>query len=278
MEFGGYMPTELSGFGTQAITPYQDRYYDVASAYEQATGLPIEQRIETMNGQDYVVDETGDVLGFRDDSGNIQYYSDIANQSQAKAQPAVNWSQRAKDATAEAMARAYEARNRQAAAKDAYSRSGVGQAMTGLQGALAVAQALMGKNKGVTTSARGNQGQAFAPTYIGSSAPKTKYAKGGEVKGGLLNLAEQMMHMMAGQKGLIPGEAGGQDDVVDIKAAPGEYVMDAEVVSALGDGNNEEGARKLDKMRFNIRKHKRSGGLSSIPPKAKKPEQYVKGK
>ena len=178
----------------------------------------------------------------------------------------------------QALNRMYEQYNKQAAAKEAYQKSGVGKALTGLQGALAVAQALTGKNKGATTTARGNQGQAFSPTYVGSSAPKTLYAKGGKIegKGGLLNLAEQMAYQLANTKGLINGEGGGQDDVVDIKAAPGEYVMDAEIVSALGDGNNKEGARKLDQMRVNIRKHKRTGGLTSIPPKAKAPEQYMK--
>ena len=179
---------------------------------------------------------------------------------------------------AKAQARAWEQYNKQAAAKAAYENSGTGKALTGLQGALAVAQALMGKNKGATTTARGNQGQAFSPTYVGSSTPKTLYAKGGSIegKGGLLNLAEQMAYQLAHSKGLIQGEGGGQDDVVDVKAAPGEYVMDAEIVSALGDGNNKEGARKLDQMRVNIRKHKRTGGLTSIPPKAKAPEQYMK--
>ena len=181
-------------------------------------------------------------------------------------------------ARAQALDRMYEQYNKQAAAKEAYQKSGVGKALTGLQGALAVAQALTGKNKGATTTARGNQGQAFSPTYVGSSAPKTLYAKGGSIegKGGLLNLAEQMAYQLAHSKGLIQGEGGGQDDVVDVKAAPGEYVMDAEIVSALGDGNNKEGARKLDQMRVNIRKHKRTGGLTSIPPKAKAPEQYMK--
>lgn len=179
---------------------------------------------------------------------------------------------------AKALARMYSDYNKQAAAKEAYQNSGVGKAMTGLQGALAIAQALKGRNKGATTTARNNQGQAFSPSYQGATAPKTLYASGGKVqaKGGLLNLAEQMASMLAQQKGLIPGNGGGQDDIVDIKAAPGEYVMDAEIVSALGDGNNEEGARKLDQMRVNVRKHKRSGGLTSIPPKAKAPEQYMK--
>lgn len=181
-------------------------------------------------------------------------------------------------ARAQALNRMYEQYNKQAAAKEAYQNSGTGKALAGLEGALAVAQALMGKNKGATTTARGNQGQAFSPTYVGSSTPKTLYAKGGAIegKGGLLNLAEQMAYQLAHSKGLIQGEGGGQDDVVDVKAAPGEYVMDAEIVSALGDGNNEEGARKLDQMRVNIRKHKRAGGLTSIPPKAKAPEQYMK--
>lgn len=163
-------------------------------------------------------------------------------------------------------------------AKQAYGNSGVGQAMSGLAMAATLAKILGGKNQGATTSARANQGQSFAPTYQAATAPKTKYASGGSIqsKGGLLHLAEQLASMMSQQKGLISGNGGGQDDVVNIKAAPGEYVMDAEIVSALGDGNNEEGARKLDEMRLNVRKHKRTGGLSSIPPKAKKAEQYVK--
>lgn len=71
--------------------------------------------------------------------------------------------------------------------------------------------------------------------------------------------------------------AGGQDDVIPINAAPGEYVMDAESVSALGDGSTEAGAAKLDQMRHNIRKHKRAGALGKIPPKAKSTDKYMKG-
>lgn len=78
--------------------------------------------------------------------------------------------------------------------------------------------------------------------------------------------------------GPVRGYGGGQDDVVQAEMAPGEYVLDAESVSALGDGNNEEGARKLDEMRKNIRKHKRGGALSSIPPRAKDPMKYFGGK
>lgn len=78
--------------------------------------------------------------------------------------------------------------------------------------------------------------------------------------------------------GPVRGLGGGQDDVVRAAMAPGEYVWDAESVSALGDGNNEEGARRLDEMRKNIRKHKRGGDINDIPPRAKSPLQYLGGK
>ena len=53
--------------------------------------------------------------------------------------------------------------------------------------------------------------------------------------------------------------------------------MDADVVAALGDGNTDAGAAKLDAMRENIRKHKRSAPPSKIPPKAKPVKAYLKG-
>lgn len=164
-----------------------------------------------------------------------------------------------------------------------------------VQGALNIAQSVLrmleaatGKNV-VPTQARSSAVQNIGPQAQGSRAMRTMYAKGGSVElptqvlGGLLpmtlKVAEHMMNMGRGRHaGLIGGRDGGQDDVVDIKAAPGEYVLDAEIVSAIGDGNTENGARKLDKMRYNIRKHKRSGGLTAIPPKARSPEQYLKGK
>jgi hypothetical protein len=59
----------------------------------------------------------------------------------------------------------------------------------------------------------------------------------------------------------------------------GEYVMDADVVAALGDGNTEAGAGALDVLRENVRKHKRSAPVHKIPPKAKPAAHYLpKGK
>jgi len=75
----------------------------------------------------------------------------------------------------------------------------------------------------------------------------------------------------------VQGAGGGQDDLIDARLADGEYVFDADIVAALGDGSNKEGAKKLDAMREAIRKHKRSAPANKIPPKAKSPLAYMRG-
>ena len=96
-----------------------------------------------------------------------------------------------------------------------------------------------------------------------------KFKRGGGIPGGLGQVSSQVINPQY--------NPGGQDDVVNIKAAPGEYVFDADTVAALGDGNTETGARKLDEMRYNIRKHKRSAPPDSIPPRARPAQKYLKG-
>jgi hypothetical protein len=78
-----------------------------------------------------------------------------------------------------------------------------------------------------------------------------------------------------GLSSLIEGDGGGQEDNVPINASAGEYVIDADAVSAIGDGNNAEGARRLDAMVQNLRAHKRSAPNDSIPPSAREPESYL---
>ena len=82
--------------------------------------------------------------------------------------------------------------------------------------------------------------------------------------------------MYAARGGQVPGSDPGQGDTVPAMLSPGEYVFDADTVSALGDGNNAAGASALDRMRQSIRAHKRSAPVSSIPPKAKPPAAYLK--
>jgi len=79
-----------------------------------------------------------------------------------------------------------------------------------------------------------------------------------------------------GGLGLLRGGTSGQADEINARLSDGEYVMDADVVAALGDGNTEAGARRLDEMRERVRRHKRSAGAKSIPPPAKSPLKYLK--
>ena len=76
----------------------------------------------------------------------------------------------------------------------------------------------------------------------------------------------------------VQGEGDGQSDDIPAMLADGEYVFDADTVAALGNGSNKAGALQLDKMRQEIRKHKRAAPHNKIPPKAKSPLEYMKGK
>jgi len=121
----------------------------------------------------------------------------------------------------------------------------------------------------------GGSTNTTSPLASATTTPVQQYAAGGQVMNSpLMAAAGGVPH-----KGshYVQGAGGGQDDLVDAKLADGEYVFDAEIVSALGDGSNKEGARKLDAMREAIRRHKRSAPLNTIPPKAKSPLAYLKG-
>lgn len=120
------------------------------------------------------------------------------------------------------------------------------------------------------------------PTYASvvnamgtSGTPVRTFKNGGNV------MASPLMAAKGGDvehKGshYVQGAGGGQDDLIDAKLADGEYVFDAEIVSALGDGSNKRGAEILDKWREQIRKHKRSASIKGIPPKAKSPLAYLR--
>jgi hypothetical protein len=70
--------------------------------------------------------------------------------------------------------------------------------------------------------------------------------------------------------------ASGRADNIDAKLSENEYVMDAESVAMLGDGNPEAGARKLDQMRSNLRRHKgKALARGKFTPAAKDPHDYM---
>lgn len=74
------------------------------------------------------------------------------------------------------------------------------------------------------------------------------------------------------------GAGSGRDDTINARLSDGEYVMDAETVAMLGDGSSEDGARKLDSMRSQLRKHKgKTMARGEFSPNAKSPLNYIKG-
>ena len=144
--------------------------------------------------------------------------------------------------------------------------------MNSLQTMALMAEAMKGKNGIDPTSLQTHDRVApIGPDFSKATQNRMarKLAQGGQVKGPL--------ERVSSPKSKKPQHrvAGGQDDVVPIHAAPGEYMVDADVVAALGDGNTEAGARKLDQMRYNIRSHKRSAPANEIPPKALDPHHYL---
>ena len=74
------------------------------------------------------------------------------------------------------------------------------------------------------------------------------------------------------------GPGDGRSDDIPAMLSDGEYVMDAETVSLLGNGSFEGGAKKLDEFRVNIRKHKgRNLAKGKFSANAKRPERYLAG-
>lgn len=72
------------------------------------------------------------------------------------------------------------------------------------------------------------------------------------------------------------GQGDGRSDHVDAKLSPGEFVMDAETTSLLGNGNSDAGARGMEAIRQHIRKEKgKQLAQGKFSPNARKPGYYA---
>lgn len=107
----------------------------------------------------------------------------------------------------------------------------------------------------------------LATPVPGAPAPGAGASPGGMKRGGPLTTVARMAR----------GAGSGRADTIDAKLSDGEYVMDAETVAMLGDGSTDEGARRLDEMRRNLRQHKgKSLAKGKFSPNAKSPLTYIK--
>lgn len=108
-----------------------------------------------------------------------------------------------------------------------------------------------------------------------------EFASGGDVGGGVGGSGGGSMGGLSmftsGMAGPVQGPGGGQEDLIDARLAAGEHVLDADLVSALGDGNNEAGHAVIEDWKAAIRGHKRSAPDDQIPPPAKGPLEYMRG-
>jgi hypothetical protein len=108
-------------------------------------------------------------------------------------------------------------------------------------------------------------------------------ARGGYQRGGEFDYWEQNQDVPNAAPAVsregghhVQGPGSGRSDDIPAYLSDGEYVIDAESVSLLGDGSGSEGARRLDEMRRELRKHK-AGKMKKgeFTNKAKNPRAYM---
>ena len=84
---------------------------------------------------------------------------------------------------------------------------------------------------------------------------------------------------LSGMSRHVQGPGDGTSDSIPARLANGEYVMDAQTVSMLGNGDNGSGAKRLDEFRRNLRQHKGQAlAQGKMAPDAKPVEHYMGGR
>lgn len=130
-------------------------------------------------------------------------------------------------------------------------------------------------------------GQRPEASFFNNNAVPLAQATGiasGQAKGGRQSALDQlggnfgMPEFDSSQQNHVEGPGDGTSDDIPAQLSDGEYVMDANTVSMLGNGSNKAGAQRLDQLRENLRKHAAkpmSKGKQFM--KAKPPEAYLSG-
>jgi hypothetical protein len=107
----------------------------------------------------------------------------------------------------------------------------------------------------------------------GMPSPKMHKADGGEIMPDDLSMPEGHNPEFFSEGGLqnryVRGDGDGTSDDVPAMLANGEFVIPADVVASLGNGDNESGAKVLDEFLAVIRKHKRAADAKHLPPDSK---------
>jgi hypothetical protein len=105
--------------------------------------------------------------------------------------------------------------------------------------------------------------------YENNRLPTTRAATGGYVQNGTVRMAEG---------GNVRGPGDGMSDDIPALLSDGEYIVDAQTVSMLGNGSSSAGAAMLDRLREQVRKHKGAPmKQGEMPPRSKGALSYMKG-
>jgi hypothetical protein len=115
-------------------------------------------------------------------------------------------------------------------------------------------------------------GGLMTPLMAGGGT--TRY---GKFAGGGLNVVHHAGKMRVDfRRGdAVTGAGDGQSDDIPAMLADGEFVIPADVVSALGNGSTKAGSDALYEMMHSIRAHTRKAHPKSLPPPAKSPLDYI---
>jgi hypothetical protein len=73
----------------------------------------------------------------------------------------------------------------------------------------------------------------------------------------------------------VQGNGDGTSDSIPAMLANGEFVIPADIVSNLGNGSNDSGAKVLDEFLRVIRQHKQKHDVKRLPPNSKGPLAYL---
>jgi hypothetical protein len=73
----------------------------------------------------------------------------------------------------------------------------------------------------------------------------------------------------------VKGDGDGTSDSIPAMLANGEFVIPADVVSSLGNGSNDSGAKVLDLFLNTVREHKQKHDAKHLPPDSKGPLGYL---
>ena len=124
--------------------------------------------------------------------------------------------------------------------------------------------------RGKPAGLEGMPGKGYISDMSGRILGIPGHAAGGEIEGHNPEFFSE-----GGAHHFVQGGGTGTSDSVPAMLANGEFVIPADVVSGLGDGSNDSGAKVLDEFLKVIRAHKQSHSPKKLPPDSKGPLGYL---